>query len=158
MFIAASGVVASQLSAQEGGALIVTPQTDSIEIELFTGDQTITSFDLTIPLDGVEFPSTIENCVSGLPTTHFGDCNIDEDGNFKLIAFSPTNEAIESGLIGAIRIPTGDFQSASVHAFSPDGSPASFEFLAPALSGSELNMGGERTLPERQLSPDLKIK
>ncbi|MBS3746148.1 MAG: hypothetical protein KGY49_03765 [Wenzhouxiangellaceae bacterium] len=149
-------MLASVSVAEEEAALILSSETGMTVVEFFSGNQRITSFDLTIPLTGAVDSANLAQCVSGLPSTHMGNCNIDAEGNFKLIVFSPSNAEIASGRVGKVRIPVENaaFEQTRVHAFSPDGAPAQFEFLSPRADGLIIGNGGGG---HRDLKPRLEI-
>ena len=96
----------------------------------FVNNDNVASLDFTVAMKGVTKMDT-SGCVSGLPSTHKGQCQF-ADGVLKVIIYSPNLEALDSGPIGFINVAGGHekaVQSTVVNMFNADGSAAGASVL-----------------------------
>lgn len=132
-------------SAQERSAVLLNPDDRGIGIELFTAEP-VSAFDVSVQVENVS-SMIIDNCVSGLPSTHMGNCIINDENVLKIIVFSPSNATLQSSHVGTIRLGDAKLRHSTINAFAPDGSPRQIEFLGLHQQG-----GGEGKFREGLLS------
>lgn len=72
----------------------------------YVSDSSGTAMDFAIKVDGgARTRVDTANCVSGLPSTHTGDCRYHADrGILKVVVFSMTNAPLHTGPIGSIQV------------------------------------------------------
>ncbi len=58
--------------------------------------------------------SLLNSCLSGLAKTHQGTCQMNKNGNLRVTIFSTTNEVLNSGNIGSIKLTGSDFNISNV--------------------------------------------
>lgn len=141
--------LACSASAQESSAVLLNPDDRGIGIELFTAEP-VSAFDVSLQVENAS-SMTIENCVSGLPSTHMGNCIINDQNVLKIIVFSPSNATLQSSHVGTIQLGGANLGHATVNAFAPDGSPRQIEFLGLNQQSGGEGKFREGLLPKREI-------
>jgi len=105
--LAASDLLVTSSLSMANNNKVISGSEQYLDFE-FLNENNATSMQFIVDLNGVPEKSVnFKGCVSKLPKTHQGGCNI-VDGKLKVIVFSLTNTVIPTGAIGSISFNLGE--------------------------------------------------
>ncbi|MFK7955124.1 MAG: hypothetical protein AB8B96_03440 [Lysobacterales bacterium] len=132
-------------SAQAGNADLVVTQVANGSSTQFQfdmlNDAGATAFQFEMKIEGAEgMKMESSNCLSGLPSTHTGACNL-SNGMLKVAVISTSNAVLTSGSIGSITIsaPASSLK-ASVGGLlvgTPDGAAVNADAILDGFTAKE---------------------
>lgn len=141
-------LVAALSLAVSFGAVADTSPALSAEITRSGGEVYFVSSP-THPVSGIQFDikpvgrslfseAMLDGCVSGIPSTHRGDCSLRGDGTIRVLVFSFENSELPSGLIS--RFPPSRFEivAGSVVGASPAAREVAVEVVQEPNDASAL--------------------